>query len=93
LSDLSDRQARKQVFEIIERIYYVPPATARQCINYCTAFIERFGAEPEQGLIFLQERLHGPVGISRVEHLCRGFGHGHARAAGTGEKSAIQLLL
>ena len=34
-----------------------------------------FGAEPEPGLIFLQERLHGPVGISRVEHLRRGFGN------------------
>jgi hypothetical protein len=47
--------------------------------------IERFGAEPEQGLIFLQERLHGPVGIFGVEHLRRGFGHGDARAAGTGQ--------
>jgi hypothetical protein len=32
-----------------------------------------FGTEPEQGLIFLQERLHGPVGIVGVEHLRRGW--------------------
>jgi hypothetical protein len=36
--------------------------------------IERFGSEPEQGLIFLQERLHGAVGIIRVEHLRRVIG-------------------
>ena len=63
----------------------MPPATAQQSINYCTAFIERLGAEPEQGLIFLQERLHGPVGIVGVEHLRRGIGHGNARATGAGE--------
>jgi len=63
----------------------VPPATAQQCINYCTAFIERFGTEPEQGLIFLQERLHRAVRIIRVEHLCRGVRHGNARAAGAGQ--------
>jgi len=50
--------------------------------------IGRFGAEPEQGLIFLQERLHRAVGISRVEHLRRGIGHDHARATGTGEMPA-----
>jgi hypothetical protein len=43
--------------------------------------IERFGAEPEQGLIFLQERLHRAIRISRIEHLRRGFGHGDTRAA------------
>ncbi len=47
--------------------------------------VQRFGAKPEQGLIFLQKRLHRAVGISRVEHLRRGSGHGDARAAGAGE--------
>ena len=53
--------------------------------QFIPAFVERFGAESEQGLIFLQERLHGAVGIIRGEHLCRGIGHDHARAAGAGE--------
>ena len=41
--------------------------------QFIPAFVERFGAEPEQDLIFLQERLHLAVGISRVEHLRRGW--------------------
>ena len=45
----------------------MPPATAQQCINYCTAFIERFGTEPKQGPVFLQECLYGTVRIIRVD--------------------------
>jgi hypothetical protein len=32
-------------------------------------------------LIFLQERLHRAIRISRIEHLRRGFEHGDTRAA------------
>jgi len=37
-TDLGCWQAREQIFQVIERIDSLPPTTAQQCVNNCTAF-------------------------------------------------------
>jgi len=51
LGDLGRWQAREQIFQIIERVDPVPPATAQQGINHRTAF-PGFGMPDEQKILF-----------------------------------------
>jgi len=51
LSNFGGGQTGKQIFQIIERVDAVPPATAQQSVNHCAAF-PSFGMANEHPIAF-----------------------------------------
>ncbi len=55
LGNLGRWQTRKQIFQVIERVDTMPPATAQQCVNHGAAFAS-FRMSEEQKVLFSECR-------------------------------------
>jgi hypothetical protein len=57
VGDLGSRQARKQIFQVINRVDAMPPATAQQGVDHRAAFTS-FGVPNKQKFFLLWKAFH-----------------------------------